>query len=170
MLAAMGRRDARPPDLEKAHVRPPGDERFDVEFAGAVEAEIPLGHVLPQQAVDPDDAGRAVAISRGLVDHDQMVGHPIEAADVAANQPRGRIGRGAALLEEHAIAQLLRPSELLPGRREARLERAGAGERRSQAGKVAEAGEALQERAGRGAAFWPGWERQRHSGFSGIQL
>ena len=60
-----------------------------------------------------------------------MVANAVEAADVAADEPRGRVGLGAAFLEEHAIAQLLGAPDLRLGRRQADVERADRRERRA---------------------------------------
>ena len=96
-----------------------------------------LGHVLAQETIDADDPRRTVGAPKRFVDHDQMVAHAVEGADVAADDPGGGIGRNAALFEENPIAQLLRPPDLLLARCEARLERPGARQHWAKPGKIA---------------------------------
>ena len=83
-----------------------------------------------------------------------MVADAVEAADVAADEPRGRVGLGAAFLEEHAIAQLLGAADLRLGRRQADVERADRRERLGQPQQIARLTTAERRpaarRAGRG--------------------
>ena len=161
MPAAVGRGDAGAADLEEPGRRAARDQRLDVEFERAVEAEIALGDVLPQEAIDADEFRRAVAMAERLVDHDEMVADAVEAADVAPDDSGGRVGSSAALFEEDPIAQLLRPPDVLLRRRQARLERAGARQHRAEPGEIALAGKTLQEPAG-AVRPRPRCECQRH--------
>ena len=98
------------------------DQRGDVKLAGAVEPEIRLCDILAQQPIGADHPRTAAAPARAAVDHDQMVANPVERADVAANQLRGRVGERSAFLEEHAIAKLLSAVDLSFGRRQTKLQ------------------------------------------------
>ena len=141
----MGLGDAGPSDLEEPRSGPARDEPLDLEFTRAVKAEIALRDILPQESVDADDAWRSVPSRRRPVDDDKMIADAVEPAEVAAGEPDGGVGDRAALLEEDAIAEPLGAPHFLAGRREARFERAGAGQDRAESGEVALAGEALQE-------------------------
>src|SRR5271166_1056172 len=145
--AAMGLGDAGSSDLEKAHPGPARIERLDLEFTRAVEAEMTLGHVLPQEAIGADDARRSIPRRRHPVDDDEMIADAVEPAEVAAGKPGGGVGDRPSLLEEDAIAKPLGPPHLLAGRCETRFERAGAGQDRAESSEIAPAGKALQERS-----------------------
>ncbi len=167
--AAMARSDAGAADLEEPRARAARDELSDVEFARTVEAEIALGYLLPQQAIDADDLRRPVAAGRRPVDDEEMIADGVERAEVAAGQAPGGIGDRAALLEEDAIAQPLGAPDVPPRRRQTRFERAGARENRAEPAKVALAGEALDERA-RAVSRRPRCECQRHPASPRIAL
>ena len=130
--------------------------------SGAVEAEIAFR---PRPAAAGDRRRRISASRRdggAHVDHDQVVADGVETAHVAADEARGRVGRSAALLEEDAIAQFLRPPDILLGRRQARLERARARQHRPEPVEIALAGEpSRNRRTGRRPAA-PRCECQRH--------
>ena len=91
-LASIVRGDAGAAELEKAFAGVARDQRGDVKLARAVKAEIRLCDILAQQPIGADDPRRAAAPPRAAVDDDQVVANPVELADVAANEPRGRIG------------------------------------------------------------------------------
>ena len=101
-LAAIALGDAGAAELEETLARMARDQRADIEFAGAVETEIRLGDLLPQQAIGADDRRPSVDRRHRAVDDDQVVADPVEAADVAPDQAGGRIRARAALLEEDA--------------------------------------------------------------------
>ncbi len=118
---------------------------LDFEFTCAVEAEMTLRHVLPQEAIDADDARRSVPRRRRPVDDDEMIADAVEPAEVAPGQSSGTVGDRPSLLEEDAIAQALDAPHLLAGLSQARFEGAGAGQNWAQSGEVALASESLRE-------------------------
>jgi hypothetical protein len=89
---AMGLADAGPSDLEEAYPGPARDDRLDLEFTRAVEPEMTLRHVLPQEAIGADDARRSIPRRRRPVDDDEMIADAIEPAEVAAGEPSGSVG------------------------------------------------------------------------------
>src|SRR5271163_4010719 len=100
-----------------------GDQRSDLKLPGAVEAKIHLGDLLPQQAIGAHDHRQTVDPRKRIIDDDQMVANTVETADVAPDEPGGRVGDGATLLEENAIAQSLCAVKLASRGREANLQR-----------------------------------------------
>src|SRR5579883_152511 len=136
-LVAVARRDARAAELQKSHAGMARQHRRDLEFRGAVEAEMRCRRVLAQQAVDADDLRLASSGPR-VVDGDEMVADPVERADVAPDQPGCRVRRRAAFLEENLVAQPLRLADFLLGRREPDFERADPAEARRQSLQIAD--------------------------------
>ena len=89
-LRAVGREHAGAAELEEAPARMGLDERPDVELAGRVEAALPLGHLLAEEAIGSDDRRGAAGRPRAgaMVEDEEMVAICIEAR-------RGRAGRAA---------------------------------------------------------------------------
>ncbi len=125
-LVAIGRQHAGAAELQEFQAGVACDQGGDVEFAGAVEAAVPLRHVLTQQAVSADHRRLARRARRGVVDDEQMIAHRIERVDVAARQHRGRVRRRRHLAVEDLEAQPLRAPHVGRGPRETHLERAEA--------------------------------------------
>ena len=118
MLATMSRLDTDAPDLEKPRRRMARDQWSTSNSLELPEASIGLGHVLPQQAIDPDKSWRTVALVQGFFDDEELVAHAVELADIAAKAACGRIGDRSALLKENSIAQSgLGASSSVPARR-----------------------------------------------------
>ena len=92
-----------------------GDERGDVELALGVEAEMALRDLLPEQAVGADRSGLLLneAGTGRAVANEKMVADLIEDIDVAARKARQHVRHGRHFLEEHFVAQLLRPLHVL---------------------------------------------------------
>jgi hypothetical protein len=145
--AAMASRNAGAPNLKEPRAGAACNELFDVEFARTPEAEMALGNLPPKQAIDPDDLRRSVAVERGPVDDGEMIGDSVEWAEVAAGQTPGGIRDCAAFLEEDAIAQPLRASDVHPCRRQTCFEHARVRKGLTEPGEIALSVEALEKRA-----------------------
>lgn len=116
----MAFRNAGAARFEKAQPGPPHDQRRKIKFARAIEAEMPLGHLLPQEPISADDL-RAPS-GKSLVHDDEMVAHAVERAEVAAHEPPDRVPGRAAGLEKDPVAQPLRRAHLPPTGGQARFE------------------------------------------------
>ena len=139
-LAPVVLQDAGPAEFEEALARAGDHQRFQIEFMRAVEAEIFLSHLLPQQAIGPDDF--RLRLAEGLhrhivVEHEQVIADPVERVLVPARDIVRGVGARRHFLVEHPVAELLRPLDVLLGAGEANFEAPGAAEDLGQTVKLA---------------------------------
>jgi len=117
-------------EFDELQIAVPFDQPANVEFAGGVEAAIVLGERLTQQTIGADHGRPALraAVAALMIDDEKVIANGVVSIDVAAGDEARRVRHRRALLEEHAVAQLLRLTHFRRGLRQPHLERADAAE------------------------------------------